>query len=509
MSIIFERINNEFKKNRRDLEFSYEDLDNLTFEERKIIEEQIINSIKMGDDTSYKYIPYLKIYNPEDNLKNKDLASLPLYDQADIYYYLYTKSKSSLYIDKIISLAKKDPEVYSMLTYLYATNKIGKELADDTFCEIIKLSKNNDVYSEIYDVRNQKIFENIPKGNPLNAIIGFAIGDALGVPAEFTSRKIRKIHFITEMIDNGIHRVPAGTWSDDTSMTLATMDSIVSKGKIDYDDMMQRFCSWFTKSDYTATDKVFDIGTSTKKSLINFICGTDALECGSSDIKDNGNGSLMRMAPIAYYLSVNNFSDEQETEIVNDVSSLTHAHEISKLGCKIYVDYLKQLINNKSKEEAYEYIKNKDYEKSYSKETVALYSRILKDNLKTLKEEDISSSGYVISTLEASLWCTLNSNSYEEAVEMGVNLGEDTDTIGAITGSLNGVLYGINNIPERWKKALIKKDYLYEKTLEFTLTLQSLKKETKKQMLHQGYLNRMLEDGFHVDIQDDNKEKSY
>lgn len=499
MSADFERINNEFKKNRRDLEFPHEDLDNLTLEERAIIEEQITNSIKMGDDTSYKYIPYLKIFNPEDNLKSKNITSLPLYDQAEIYYNLYLKSKRSLYIDKIISLAREDAEVYSMLTYLYITDKIPNNLKEDTFCEIIKLSKNNETYFKIYETRKKRLIENIPKENPVNGILGFAVGDALGVPAEFTPRKIRKLHFITEMIGNGTYRVPAGTWSDDTSMTLATIDSIINKEMIDYDDIMQKFCSWFTKSTYTATDNVFDIGISTKKSLIDYIYGTKALECGSSDIKDNGNGSLMRMTPIAYYLSVNNFSDEEETEIINNISSLTHAHEISKLGCKIYVDFLKQLIKYRSKEEAYEYIKSKDYGKSYSKKTVDSYSRILKDNLKALSEENISSSGYIISTLEAVLWCTLNSNSYEQAVEMGVNLGEDTDTIGAITGSLNGVIYGINNIPERWKNVLIRKNYIEDKCLEFSIALSNIKNKNKKEALKKAYYDRMTSDAFHLD----------
>ncbi|MBQ8132561.1 MAG: ADP-ribosylglycohydrolase family protein, partial [Bacilli bacterium] len=111
------------------------------------------------------------------------------------------------------------------------------------------------------------------------------------------------------------------------------------------------------------------------------------------------------------------------------------------------------------KEEAYNELKYKDYS-SYSEESVEKYNRILSGNLKEESEDTIKSTGYVVDSLEAALWCTLNSNSYEDAVVKAVNLGDDTDTVGAITGSMVGTIYGAESIPERWISKVRKLDEL-------------------------------------------------
>ncbi len=310
----------------------------------------------------------------------------------------------------------------------------------------------------------------------VSGILGFIIGDAMGVPLEFTDRN--KKNPVRDMEGYGSHRVPEGTWSDDTSMTIATIDSIIKEQTINYQDIMNNFVSWAIDSKYTATDKVFDIGLTTNKALRKYRkYNIDPIKCGSGEIYENGNGSLMRILPIVYYLNKLNLSDDQKTQIINDSSSLTHSHEISKMGCKIYFDYIEGLINNQfDKFKAYNYIKTIDYSKYYSFETIEKYTRILEDDISKFKSDSIKSSGYVVSTLESSLWTVLTTNSYEDAIIKAINLGDDTDTIGAITGSLAGMIYRYKSFPKRWTEKLKKRDYLIDLAIKFAKTLESIDK---------------------------------
>lgn len=296
-----------------------------------------------------------------------------------------------------------------------------------------------------------------------NGIIGFAVGDALGVPAEFKSREELKRYPIIDMIGDGTYNVPAGTWSDDTSMTLATIDSIIEKKGINTNDIADRFLKWFRNAEYTATGEVFDIGRTTLQALAKYELKLDgASNCGCNGEYDNGNGSLMRMLPIAYYIYNNKIADDKTIyDIVRDVSSITHAHEISVLGCYIYVRFILELLNNNDKFQAYKNIQKLDYSYFYDY-AISKYYRILERNIQELKEEDISSSGYVVSTLEATMWLFLNSNDYNTTILKAVNLGDDTDTVGACTGGLLGIYYGIDSIKDEWKKDLLKYDYIIE-----------------------------------------------
>ena len=179
----------------------------------------------------------------------------------------------------------------------------------------------------------------------------------------------------------------------------------------------------------------------------------------------------MRILPIAYYIFYHNIEDEQEIyNIVKQVSSITHAHEVSILGCYIYVRFALELLNGKDKVEAYKNIKNLDYS-LFSKENIDKYSRILKDNIQNIEEQNISSSGYVVSTLEATLWLFINSNDYNNTILKSVNLGEDTDTVAACTGGLLGIYYGIDNIKNTWKQTLKRYDYITNLCDEFDKTI--------------------------------------
>lgn len=304
-----------------------------------------------------------------------------------------------------------------------------------------------------------------------DGIIGHAIGDAMGVPVEFCIREKLLKHPVTKMIGHGSHDVPEGTWSDDTSMEIATIDSIISKNKIDCYDIMMNFYYWLRDAKYTPHGEVFDSGRTCIQSIINFSKGYELDQCGQREESSNGNGSLMRILPIAYYCYYKKCNNNEIYNYVKNVSSLTHAHEISILGCYIYTNYIINLLNGLDKFESYKNIQNMDYS-LFSERTINIYSRILKNNIKDLTIDEIKSSGYIVDTLEASFWVLLNAKDYKESIIGAINLGNDTDTIGAVTGSMSGIVYGYDSIPIEWLEKLVKKDYLEDLCDKFSVILE-------------------------------------
>lgn len=300
----------------------------------------------------------------------------------------------------------------------------------------------------------------------VDSIIGHAIGDAMGVPIEFEPRKKLFDHPVTKMIGYGSHDVPAGTWSDDTSMEIATIESFINKGCFDCNDIMMNFYYWLKENRYTPDGKVFDAGHTCIQSIINFSKGYDLEKCGQTDLYSNGNGSLMRILPVALYSYSKSLDEKEIIKLTNDVFSLTHAHEISKLGCYIYVRYVMFLLAGLDKKDAYYKLQNMNYE-YFSNESQEAYKRILKEDISKLSVDKVKSSGFVVDTLEASIWVVLQCNSFKETIIGAINLGDDTDTIGAITGSMAGIIYGYNAIPGDWLKELKQKEYLINLALKF------------------------------------------
>lgn len=292
-----------------------------------------------------------------------------------------------------------------------------------------------------------------------SGLFGLAIGDALGVPVEFESRAFLKENPVTEMTGFGTHNQPLGTWSDDSSLTFCLAESLC-KG-FDLSDIARNFIKWYSSEFWTPHGEVFDIGIATRNAIHNIGKGYEPELCGGFEEKDNGNGSLMRILPLVFYLEY-----EKDIEViyqkVKAVSSITHAHFRSVFACFIYVVYCLEIMNGKDKTESYKKMQNiiavflKD--KKFNPIEIQLFDRVLKNNIVEYPENEIHSSGYVLHSLEASLWCFLNSNSYEETVLKAVNLGDDTDTTGAISGGLAGIYYGIENIPKKWTEVLVKKN---------------------------------------------------
>ena len=293
-----------------------------------------------------------------------------------------------------------------------------------------------------------------------SGVIGHAVGDALGVPVEFKSREELMRDPVCDMRSYGTHGMPAGTWSDDTSMEIALMQSLIDRKTIDYEDIMNNFVKWYRDDEFTATGITFDVGGTCAGAIGNYYRrGTDPLQCGGAGVSNNGNGSLMRILPLAYICHAQNIVGQARYELTRNISSLTHAHEISVLGCYIYVNYVCHLLDGEDAKTAYEHTKQDDYS-MFTNDAKTAYERVLAANIAAFDAADISGSGYVVSSLEAALWCLLNSTSYKDATLKAVNLGKDTDTVGAITGSLAGICYGYDNIPQEWVNQLQRRDYL-------------------------------------------------
>lgn len=278
----------------------------------------------------------------------------------------------------------------------------------------------------------------------LNGLYGFVIGDAMGVPVEFISRDNLDRYPLISMKGYGTHNQPKGTWSDDTAMTLATIDAIIEKRNVDIVKIAENFVDWRNKGKYMQDDYCFDIGRTTTLALTSYERNRGKIkpeQCGLNSYYDNGNGSLMRMYPIACWCYCKNLSMEEELELITNVSSITHSHEISIIACYIYVEFLKKLFSGMEKHEAYHQLKNIDLSK-YNMGVVENFDKVF--NLENVSKDDIFSSGFVIETLEAAIWSFLVADNYEETILIAINLGGDTDTIGAIAGSIGGVYYGYN-----------------------------------------------------------------
>ena len=170
-----------------------------------------------------------------------------------------------------------------------------------------------------------------------NGVIGLAIGDAMGVPLEFCIREKLQKNITTEMLGYGSHNVPKGTWSDDTSMTLGLIDAINKTGNIIPTDIAVNFVKWAENAEFTATGVRFDTGRTCLRAIVNYEKGINPIECGLDDEFSNGNGSLMRILPLINFCYAKKMNNADIYKVVRDVSSITHRHEISIMGCYIYV----------------------------------------------------------------------------------------------------------------------------------------------------------------------------
>jgi len=292
-------------------------------------------------------------------------------------------------------------------------------------------------------------------------IWGAIVGDALGVPVEFTSREERQRDPVTGMRGYGTHNQPPGTWSDNSSLLLCTVEALT--GEYSPAHLAELFLAWKEQGYMTSHGSVFDIGIATSAAIMRIKQGVAPEEAGGAGERDNGNGSLMRILPVA--LCYANAPVEEMLGIAHRVSSLTHRHPRSQMACGLYCLMAKALLEGKAPQEAYQYM----IEQGQQYYIVAPFdnehrhfARLFSGNIAEVPEAEIATSGYVVHTLEASIWSLLNSSSYEETVLKAVNLGDDTDTTGCVAGGLAGVYCGMDGIPAEWLGVIEGKEWLEE-----------------------------------------------
>jgi ADP-ribosyl-[dinitrogen reductase] hydrolase len=276
------------------------------------------------------------------------------------------------------------------------------------------------------------------------ALLGLATGDALGAPVEFNRRD--EFPYVTEMQAGGYFRLPSGAWTDDTAMALCLADSLIHNPELDLEDLMDRFIRWVDFAENTSTGKCIGLGQNTFFVLGNYR-RTKALVAPPNKGKSDGNGSIMRIAPIpCLYWKY----PEIARKLAIKQSYATHASVLAASACDFLSLILCDLIRGVSFEEALSHAAK--YEFSPDIRSIALRQWADK------KVDEISSSGFVVHTLEAACWCVWNTSSFEDSLIKAVNLGEDADTVAAVTGQIAGAIYGQDAIPDRWLSDLAHKD---------------------------------------------------
>ena len=306
----------------------------------------------------------------------------------------------------------------------------------------------------------------------LNGVMGVVVGDALGCPVQFESREEVSGHQVTGMRGYGTFNLPEGSWTDDSSLTLALLESISSKKGIDPDDIMNNFVKWLDDGEFTPYGYSYDIGQSTFRAITSYKSSGKWRTCGCSEEWNNGNGSLMRILPACIYcsdmLNSGEYTEQNAVEIIHAVGSLTHAHIRANIGCGLYFFMTDQILTGEGTlqdrlqaglDRGFAF-----YESSRTdKAELCLYNR-LKDlgAFTVTPEEQVKSSGYVIDTLEAAAWSLINTNSFSQALLKAVNLGNDTDSVAAVAGGLAGLYYGYGQIPEAWLSAIKRREWIEE-----------------------------------------------
>jgi len=278
----------------------------------------------------------------------------------------------------------------------------------------------------------------------VGALLGLAVGDAVGTTLEFSSRDTQPP--LTDMVGGGPFQLKPGQWTDDTSMALALAYSLLRGGGFDPHDCMARFVNWYRWGDNSCTGECFDIGATTAEALQRFERSGDPF-AGSTSPLSAGNGSLMRLSPVAIW-GVGR-TDDEIMEVARQQSRLTHGADECVDACVGFALLTVQAIRGAPRDEL------------LATNPLAGEGRVadvLGGSWRDKSRDQISSSGYVVHSLEAALWCVANSDSFEQAVLLAANLGDDADTVAAITGQLAGAVYGASGIPEHWRERLAWRD---------------------------------------------------
>ena len=272
----------------------------------------------------------------------------------------------------------------------------------------------------------------------LGALLGLAVGDAVGTTLEFEGRDAQPR--LEDMVGGGPFDLPAGAWTDDTAMALALADSLVASETLDCRDLMDRFVAWWRKGDYSCTGSCFDIGMTTREALTRYEQTGDPF-AGSTDSQSAGNGSLMRLAPVALRFHADR---TRLLSVAADQSRTTHAAEEAVDACRAFAAMTADAIEGMPRA------------KLLSPRTFAgapAITQVLAGSWRGRARDTIDSSGYVVHTLEVAIWSVARTADFRGAVLLAANLADDADTVAAVTGQLAGAVYGLSGIPRGLARA--------------------------------------------------------
>jgi ADP-ribosyl-[dinitrogen reductase] hydrolase len=290
------------------------------------------------------------------------------------------------------------------------------------------------------------------------ALIGLAVGDALGAAVEFKSPG--SFAPVTGYRSGGPHRLEAGEWTDDTSMALALADSIATVGW-DLNDQASRYVEWWKKGKYSVNGHCFDIGYTTRMALSNYLDDKNALASGDTSERASGNGSIMRLAPVPIrYAGLYPNTVEEISRLAEESSIPTHASDQCVSACRYLAIVLAALISGEDRAAVLAPNWKPLQTLTDIKPLHPLIYEVALGSFQNKQPPEIQGSGWVVKSLEAALWAFHDADTFEEAVLRAVNLGDDADTTGAICGQLAGAYWGESHIPDALRSGLARMDML-------------------------------------------------
>ena len=284
----------------------------------------------------------------------------------------------------------------------------------------------------------------------IGALLGLAVGDALGTTLEFSRRDAHSP--VLDMVGGGPFCLKPGEWTDDTSMALCLADSLVAKGGLHETDLLDRFVNWWLQGENSVNGYCFDIGGTTGQALSHYLEHQRPIGEGPDDKYQAGNGSLMRLAPVAIFAAPDLGA---AARLAARQSLTTHANAVAAEACALFASMLVEAMCGQGKDEV---LRPRAAAQTDLKDVASGAWR-------AKPREAISSSGYVVHTLEAALWCVERTDNFVDAVVLAVNLGDDADTVGAVTGQLAGALYGRSGIPARWLDVLAWREDIEQRAI--------------------------------------------
>lgn len=272
-------------------------------------------------------------------------------------------------------------------------------------------------------------------------LLGLAVGDAVGTTVEFRPRGT--FEPLVDMVGGGPFGLALGQWTDDTSMALCLATSLVERGEFDARDQMDRYCRWADTGYLSSTRRCFDIGSTVASALRRYQRDGDPY-AGTTDPNAAGNGCIMRLAPVAMRFFPNLDAIEHFAALS---SRTTHGAEECIDACRLFARVLGRALEGRSKDD----VLLGDAGSFFASEGVAAIARA---SYRAKAEEAIRGSGYVVESLEAALWAFARTDSFETAILMAANLGDDADTTAAVCGQVSGAYYSERGIPPRWLERL-------------------------------------------------------